>query len=1188
MMADFFISYTQSDLDRARWISDQLEAAGYTTIAQFKNMPPGSNFVIEMDEAVKQARQTIAVLSPEYLASDYCQQELAAAIRSDPKGKKRLLIPVRVRRCDPDGLLGPIVYIDLVGKDDETAKELLLSGVKGQTPARIEPPTDQLLQKYFDQIKEKHGKITLLGETETHELKRVFVELTINETFSRPTANSDWLGMWDAEFRKRYQPFASRPDEEREAPRRVKPEDLLKRRAPAVIAGAPGCGKTTLMRWLALRVCDENSKRIPIFVELKGLSQKLFESADVRLESVLFDHAAESLKKSGATESHRQQLREEFARRLKSGEIVALLDGLDEVRGWEHFHHLCDAINRFAEDHGDNQIIISSRPFALRDRRFRDAEEMEIAPFNRDQIALFLDHYYGEDEGRKLLPKLMSPDLRDLVSAPTLIGAIVRRIRESGKVETDRLKLYEAIVADLAGKFDSAKNVSRFKQNDEAAAMRRQDFLAQLAFTPLFNETLDQEKNAERLAFTTDDIKIEARRFCREHKLSVDPFDLAAEVIATPLLAEMAEDVWKFSHLTLQEHLAARALAAHPDCESIFVRACFHPLLVEMETLPMALGKVRDPDRFYQTLEQLPESLDHKLLRLRARGLASAKVNPQTLQKLLHRLDDFIKSEKPEEAQYFGTVVQAFAQARREALDTAALHVIARLDSSNNASVRRCATLALGSIGSERAVDALLKALLEDQESDVRWSAADQLVILGSERAIDALLQILLNTSESDDPWKAAHLLGHISSEGAVEPLFQALLDASNSNVRGSAASVLGYIGGERAVDALLKALLNDSEPSVRGCAASALGRISGGRAVGALLKALLEDQDSEVRGHAAEALGYIGGERAVDPLLKALLEDQDSYVQAHAASALGYIGGERAVDALLKALLEDQDFEVRWLVVEVLGNTGSERAVGPLLKALLKDQDSRVRGSAAESLGYIGGECAVDPLLKALLEDRDSYVQAHAASALGYIGGERAVDALLKALLEDQDSDVRWRAAEALGRIGSERTVDALLKALLEDQESDVRWIAAEALGNIGSERAMDALLKALLEDQESDVRWIAAGALGNIGSERAVGALLKALLEDQDSRVRGDAAEALGSIAADKTEKFAAGLMLALGSEKKSVRRKAAEVVGYYVNEPCLAELERLAATDESNEVKDAARAAVEKVKRKLRYFV
>jgi HEAT repeat protein len=1119
-------------------------------------------------------------------------------------------------------LLGPIVYIDLVGKDDETAKELLLSGVKGQTPARIEPPTDQLLQKYFDQIKEKYGKITLLGETETHELKRVFVELTINESFSRPTANSEWLGMWDAEFRKRYQPFASRPDEEREAPRRVKPEELLKRRQPAVIAGAPGCGKTTLMRWLALQVCDGNSKRIPIFVELKSLSQKSFESADVRLESVLFDHAAGSLKKPGATESLRQQLREEFSRRLKSGEIVALLDGLDEVRGWEHFHHLCDAINLFAEHHGNNLIIISSRPFALRDRRFgnsQGAEEMEIAPFNRDQIALFLDHYYGEDEGRKLLPKLMSPDLRDLVSVPTLIGAIVRRIRESGKVETDRLKLYEAIVADLAGKFDSAKNVRRFKQNDEAAAMRRQDFLAQLAFTRLFDETLDQGKNAERLVFTTDDIKAEAQRFCREHRTNVDPFELAAEVIATPLLAEMAEDVWKFSHLTLQEYLAAKALAAHPDCENIFVRACFHPLLVEMETLPIALGRVRNPDRLYETLEQLPESLDHKLLRLRARGLASAKVQPQTLQRLLHRLDDFITSEKTEEAHYFDAVVQAFAQARGEALDAVALGVAARLDSANNSSVRGSVAQVLGSFGSDRAVDALLKALLEDQESRVRWRAASALGSIGSERAVDALLKALLEDQESDVRWRAAEALGSIGSERAVDALlnalledqesfvqesaakalgsigseravgslFKALLEVQESGIRGHAAEALGSIGSERAVDALLKALLEDQGSSVRWRAAQALGSIGSERAVDGLLKALLEDQGSSVRWSAAEALGSIGSERAVDAMLKALLEDQESGVRGHAAKALGSFGSERAVDALLKALLEDQESFVRGHAAEALGSIGSERAVNALLKALLEVQESGVRGYAAEALGSFGSERAMDALLKALLEDQESGVRWRAAEALGSIGDERAVDALLKALLEDQEAYVRWRAAKALGSIGSERAVDALLKALLEDQGSYVQEMAASALGNIGSDRAVDALFKALLEVQGSEVRARAAEALGRIGSDRTVDALLKALLEVQEAYVRGRAAKALGNIAAEKPGRFAAGLMLALDNEKKSVRRKAAEVVGYYVNEPCLAELERLAASDRSKEVKEAARAAAEKVKRKLRYF-
>src|SRR5262245_22762179 len=684
---------------------------------------------------------------------------------------------------------------------------------------------EDLLTAYRDQIRKKYGRITLLGENEAHELKQVFVELSINESYSRPTANDEWMGMWDSELRNRYATIGSRPGKDEEAQRRIKPEDLLKRREPAVIAGAPGCGKTTLMRWLALQVCDNEPKRIPIFVEMKGLNKKSFKGADVRLESVLFDHAAtELLKKPDANEAERERLQDEFARRLESGEVVALLDGLDEVRGWEkHFTHLCDSINRFVEDHGNNLMIISSRPFALRDRRFGKAEEMEIAPFNRDQIAIFLDHYFGEDEGRRLLPKLMSPDLRDLVRVPTLIGAIVRRIRLNGKVETDRLKLYEGIVADLAARIDSQKNVERFRLDDHDGRLKLA-FLTQLAFDRLFDDGVEQGKEAERVTFTTDFIETSARRFCRDAR---EAFTLAADVKATPMVREVAENVWSFSHLTLQEYLAAKALAAHPDCESVFVRACFHPLLVEMETLPMALGMVRNPGRMYETLEQLPESLDHKLLRRRARGLASAKVKPQTLQKTLQRLDDFITSAKPEETPYFYSVVRAFAQARGEALDAVALGVAAHLDSANDSSVRACAAYALGRIGSERAVDALLKALLEDQESSVRWRAADALGRIGSEGVVDALLNALLEDQESYVRGRAADALGRIGSERAVDALLKALLEAQESYARRSAADALGRIGSERAVDALLNALLEDQESYIREKAAEAMAGIA-------------------------------------------------------------------------------------------------------------------------------------------------------------------------------------------------------------------------------------------------------------------------------------------------------------------------------------------------------------------------
>ena len=685
---------------------------------------------------------------------------------------------------------------------------------------------EDLLTAYRDQIRKKYGKITLLGENEAHELKRVFVELSINESYSRPTANDEWMGMWDSELRNRYAAFGSQPGEDQEAQHRIKPEDLLKRREPAVIAGAPGCGKTTLMRWLALQVCDNDPTRIPIFVEMKGLNKESFTGADVRLESVLFDHAAtELLKKPAANGAGRERLRDEFARRLESGEIVALLDGLDEVRGWEkHFTHLCDSINRFVEDHGNNLLIISSRPFALRDRQFGKAEEMEIAPFNRDQIALFLDHYFGEDEGRKLLPKLMSPDLSDLVSVPTLIGAIVRRIRLSGKVETDRLKLYEGIVADLAARIDSQKNVERFRLDDPDGLLKLA-FLTQLAFDRLFDDDIEQGRDAERVSFTTDFIEASARRFCRDAR---EAFTLAADVKATPMVREVAENVWSFSHLTLQEYLAAKALAAHPDCESIFVRACFHPLLVEMETLPMALGMVRNPDRVYETVEQLPESLDHKLLRLRARGLASAKVKPQTLQKMLRRLDDFIASPKPEEAPYFDSVVRAFAQARGESLDAVALRVAARLDSANDFSVRCRAAEALGSIGSERAVDVLLKALLEAQVSPVRGRAAEALGRIGSERAVDVLLKALLEDQDYSIRGSAAEALGRIAtdkSEKFAAGLMLAL-DSEKESVRRKASEVAGYYFNEACLSELEQLAATDKSKVVKEAARAAVEKV--------------------------------------------------------------------------------------------------------------------------------------------------------------------------------------------------------------------------------------------------------------------------------------------------------------------------------------------------------------------------
>ena len=135
---DFFISYNSADRAWAEWIAWTLEDAGYATIIQAWDFHPGCNFIAEMDRALKGAERTITVLSPDYLDSKYCEAEWTAAFLEYLKGSEGKLLPVRVRKFDVRGLLGPMVYIDLVGLGEKAVKEKLLAGIKFE---RMKPKT---------------------------------------------------------------------------------------------------------------------------------------------------------------------------------------------------------------------------------------------------------------------------------------------------------------------------------------------------------------------------------------------------------------------------------------------------------------------------------------------------------------------------------------------------------------------------------------------------------------------------------------------------------------------------------------------------------------------------------------------------------------------------------------------------------------------------------------------------------------------------------------------------------------------------------------------------------------------------------------------------------------------------------------------------------------------------------------
>jgi hypothetical protein len=136
---DFFISYNKADREMAVWMGWQLEAAGLKVVIQEWDFVAGGNFVLKMHEALKECERVLAVFSAEYVAAEFTQPEWAGVFVHDPKGSLRRLVPVQVADFPKEGLLAAMIYIDVVGLEEEAARKALLDGVAGARTGRKKP-----------------------------------------------------------------------------------------------------------------------------------------------------------------------------------------------------------------------------------------------------------------------------------------------------------------------------------------------------------------------------------------------------------------------------------------------------------------------------------------------------------------------------------------------------------------------------------------------------------------------------------------------------------------------------------------------------------------------------------------------------------------------------------------------------------------------------------------------------------------------------------------------------------------------------------------------------------------------------------------------------------------------------------------------------------------------------------------
>src|SRR5258708_25941073 len=98
-MPDFFIDYHDADVQWARWLAYQIESEQYTVFYREKDIRPGMNRVLSIDDVLQGDVRIIPLLSPDYLQKDPADTILSGGSVWSVKFTEGRLLPVRVRNC---------------------------------------------------------------------------------------------------------------------------------------------------------------------------------------------------------------------------------------------------------------------------------------------------------------------------------------------------------------------------------------------------------------------------------------------------------------------------------------------------------------------------------------------------------------------------------------------------------------------------------------------------------------------------------------------------------------------------------------------------------------------------------------------------------------------------------------------------------------------------------------------------------------------------------------------------------------------------------------------------------------------------------------------------------------------------------------------------------------------------------
>ncbi|MBH8560681.1 NACHT domain-containing protein [Nostoc sp. CENA67] len=345
--------------------------------------------------------------------------------------------------------------------------------------------------------------------------------------------------------------------------------EVVKKHHRLMIWGMAGAGKTTFLKYIAMHGFTEqdntSEKPLPFFISLKKFAE--YQNRQSLVQAILQEFAKWIPDELKDIRSDVDQLILDY---LEKGKCLILLDGLDEVLARDT-RYIYKIIDDFNERYSNNHMIITCRHGAC-EYVFKEFAEVEIADFDDKEIENFINNWFRKsqtqnDKLENFLRRLnANPSVKELAKNPLLLTLLCLVAGDNYDLPMNRYQLYHDAVEVLLKKWDTNRQIQHETiYSGNLTLQLKINILAEIAYDAFIEKP-------QRHFWHKFELGAKIRKLIEnidgfEHKRLDDDSQLVLKSFETHhgILAEQAQGIYAFSHLTFQEYFTAQYIYESRD-----------------------------------------------------------------------------------------------------------------------------------------------------------------------------------------------------------------------------------------------------------------------------------------------------------------------------------------------------------------------------------------------------------------------------------------------------------------------------------------------------------------------------------------------------------------------------------------------------------------------------------------------